>query len=513
MSTSTKTGGRQLKIGVILSYALVLINALYGVFITPYIIGCLGDAEYGVYKTISALSASMMVLDLGIGSTVMRYISKYKAAKEEDKIPNFLAMMLLQAVVLCGAVLAVGCVIFFLIDPMYAKTFTDAQTQKAQALFVVLLVNMALHVIQNVFNGIIMGCNKMIFGNGIKLVRLLTRIGALFALLAFFKDSMVIVVLDLVLTAAFLLAEIFYVFLKLQIRVKLERFEKSLFFESGKYTLLMFLTSIAAQVNNNLDNVLIGALSGAEFVTVYSIGLMIFSMYENLSTSISGIMLPTVTNALHKEDGLKKVQDLVVQAGRVQFILLGAAAVGFAIIGKEFLHLWLGEGYDDVYIITLILMIPSLFELCVNVCLSILRAKNMLSFRTGILFASTALNALVTVIAVSCWNYIGAAIGTATSFIVGSILVMNIYYYKKLKLPMLKIYGRIFHKIWLCLAISGGALFLSSRFLSGSFLTFLINILIFCGVYAATLLLFGLHSSEKMHIPLLGKFIKQKNKA
>lgn len=510
MSAKTTNGGGQIKLGVIISYVLILLNTLYGLFITPYIIGSLGDAEYGVYKTISALGASLMVLDLGIGSTVMRYISKYRAAKEEEKIPNFLAMMLIQAGVLCTGVLAVGCVMFFFIDPMYSKTFTDAQITKAQLLFVVLLLNMALHVIQNVFNGIITGCNRMIFGNGIKLIRLLARIVLLVVLLAFFSDSLVIVLLDLALTAIFLLIEIFYVLFKLKIRIRFTHWEKSLFFESGKYTLMMFLTSIAAQVNNNLDNVLIGALSGASYVTVYSMGLMIFAMYENLSTSISGVMLPTVTNLLHEEDGMRKVTDLVVQAGRVQFMLLGAAVVGFAVIGKEFLMLWLGEGFEDVYIITLILMIPSLFELCVNVCLSILRAKNMLTFRTAILFASTGLNAVVTVVAVSCWSYIGAALGTAASFIIGSLIIMNIYYYKKLKLPMLKIYGRIVHKIWLCLALAGGALFLSSRFLHGNLWTFLANVLVFCAVYAATLLLFGLDKKEMMHIPVLKKFVKNK---
>ena len=510
MSAKTTGAGKQIKVGVVISYTLILLNTLYGMFVTPYIISCLGDAEYGVYKTISALGASLMVLDLGIGSTVMRYISKYNAAKEEDKIPNFLAMMFIQAGALCGAVLVVGFVIFFFIGPVYSKTFTDAQISKAQLLFVILLFNMALHVIQNVFNGIITGSNKMIFGNGIKLVRLLSRIILLVVLLTLFKNSLAIVLLDLTLTASFLLIEIVYVFFKLKIRVKLKHWEKSLFLESGKYTLMMFLTSIAAQVNNNLDNVLIGAISGAEFVTVYSLGLMIFAMYENLSTSISGIMLPTVTNALHQENGMKKVIDLVVQAGRVQFMLLGAAVVGFAIIGKEFLLLWLGEGFEDIYIITLILMIPSLFELCVNVCLSILRAKNMLTFRTGILFASTALNAVVTIVAVSCWSYIGAAIGTATSFIIGSLIVMNIYYYKKLKLPMLKIYARIFHKIWICLALAGGALYLSSRYLYGSLWTFLANVAIFCVVYGATLLLFGLDKAEMMHIPVLKKFVKNK---
>lgn len=229
----------------------------------------------------------------------------------------------------------------------------------------------------------------------------------------------------------------------------------------------MFLTSIAAQVNNNLDNVIIGAISEPALVTVYSMGLLVFGMYENLSTSVSGVMLPTVTYLLEEDDSDVKIQRLIVKVGRIQFLLLGAAVVGFACVGKDFINAWLGAGYEDVYAITLILMVPSLFELCVNVCLSILRARNKLVFRTCILFASTILNAIVTVLAVKYWSYIGEAFGTAASFIIGSLIGMNLYYYKELHLPMLKIYRGITKGIWFCLAIAGVALFLVSRRISG----------------------------------------------
>jgi O-antigen/teichoic acid export membrane protein len=73
----------QVKSGAVLSYLLIICNSLYGFFITPYIIGRLGDAEYGVYKSIAALAGSVMVLDVGLGNTVMRYIAKYRAANEE----------------------------------------------------------------------------------------------------------------------------------------------------------------------------------------------------------------------------------------------------------------------------------------------------------------------------------------------------------------------------------------------------------------------------------------------
>ena len=493
---------RQIKIGVLLSYFLIILNTLYGLFLTPYMIGQLGTSEYGVYKTISSFSSSLMVLDLGIGSTVMRFVAKYRATRDEKSIPNFVAMSLIQAVAMSGVILVIGTVVFFSIKPVYSATFSSSELLKAQILFCILLLNMVLHVFENVINGVITGSNRFLFGNGIKVIRLLMRVFLIVSLLAVCSNSVVLVLIDLMMTVASIIIEMVYIVRKLHIKPKYSHWDRALFFDTGKYTMLMFLTSIAAQVNNNLDNVIIGAITGPALVTVYSMGLLIFGMYENLSTSVSGVMLPTVTNLLEEDDSDVKIQRLIVKVGRIQFLLLGAVVVGFACVGKDFINAWLGAGYEDVYAITLILMVPSLFELCVNVCLSILRARNKLVFRTCILFASTILNAIVTVLAVKFWSYIGAAFGTAASFIIGSLIVMNIYYYKELHLPMLKIYRGITKGIWLCLAIAGVALFLVSRQISGGWGALIVNIIIFCIIYGAMLLAFGLSTEEKTALRL-----------
>ena len=288
------------------------------------------------------------------------------------------------------------------------------------------------------------------------------------------------------------------------------KWEKGIFKESFFYTLLIFLTTIAAQVNGNLDNVIIGAFCGAEKVTVYSFGLVIFSMFEQLSTAISGVALPTVSRLIVEPDWKERVQEFIVKLGRVQFALLGAVVVGFTVLGKDFLLLWLGEGFEDVYLIVLILMVPSLFELCVNVCLSVLRAKNMLGFRTGVLVLSTILNLIVSIVWIGKIGYFSAALGTAASFTVGSLIVMNIYYYKKLGFNMLSIYGKIFRRTLPCLLLAGVAIFVSFRFLNGSWLAFLLNGVIFVLVYGGLMLIWGFSEDERKSVTKIIDNIKLK---
>lgn len=488
----------QIKWGAIFSYILIILNATYGLFLTPYILGQIGEASYGVYKTVSAFTSSMMVLDLGLGGTMTRYIARYRADKEEEKIPNFISMGFIQTAVIGVIVIVVTSVLYNFLDVIYQNGLTASELVKARHLYIFLSLGVLSHIFENVLNGIIAGYNRFIFANGIKVARLIVRIVAVVILLGIFNDSLTLVIIDLGVTVAFVLAELLFLHRHIRLKVKFSYWDKQVFLESFKYTLFMFLTSIVAQVNTNFSSVAIGAIINSTAVTVYSIALLIFGMYEQMSTAISGVMLPTVTNTLKKDnEKYTNTISLVAQVGRIQFIILGAVFAGFIVLGRQFIQLWLGQGYEDVYKLTLILITPALFELCINVCLSILRAKNMIGFRTVVITLFTIINMAITILFTRQISYYASAIGTAFSFLVGSVIVMSIYYYKKLGINIFKIYSNIFSGVWIAITVSAVASFIVTLLVQSIRLQFILGALTFVSVYAISLFLFGLKKDEK----------------
>lgn len=341
----------QVKWGAVLSYILIIINTLYGLFLTPYILGQLGEAEYGVYKTVSSFTSALMVLDIGIGGTMMRYIARFRADNEDEKIPNYIAMSFIQAAIICGIVAVISGGLFFSLDTIYSNGLTSAELVRAKQLYIFLALGVIFHIFENAVNGVITGYNCFIFANGVKVIRIGTRALALVILLFFFKNSLIIVLVDLFITIVLILIELLYIRFALRVTIRFSHWEGSLFKESFRYTMLLFITTIAAQINGNLDNVVIGAIVGSAAVAVYSMGLLIFNMFEQLSVALSGVMLPTVTQTLKGDDEkYTATQKLIVRVGRIQFILLGAALSGFIVLGKPFIELWLGAGFEDVYI-------------------------------------------------------------------------------------------------------------------------------------------------------------------
>lgn len=456
----------EVKLGAVLYYVIIIVNAVYGLIVAPFMISTVGVSEYGVYKTIGSLTAAIAVVDLGLGGTMQRYIANFNSKKDEKNCSNFSAMGFVQAVVIAGVIAIIGVVLYPTLDKMYSGTFSVGELELAKQLFILSIVYVIIHVFENIISGIVTGYNKFIFSNSVKVVVLFLRMGLYYVLLPILKSALVIIGVTILLELCIILLQLWFIKCKIGLKIKLHFFDKKLFKESIIYTMFMFVQSIMGQVNSNVDNILIGAMVSPKAVSIYSFGIMIFGMFQALSTSISGVMLPTVTNKINSGADSTELEDLVIQVGSMQFFLSGSCLCAFYLIGQEFIQLWLGNGFEDVWIITMILMIPAIFELSVNVCISVLRARNKIGFRTIALLIGTILNVVITCIGIKMFGYIAAAVGTAISTIVASLVMVNIYYIKAMKLNMFRIYYNIIIKQAPILFIASVGTFVVKQFVS-----------------------------------------------
>lgn len=491
---------KQVKYGALLSYILIVLNSIYGLVIMPFVLGTIGESEYGVYKTIGSLASSVSIMEFGLGGTMQKYIAQFRAQKDEKRVYNFSAMCLIISSVLAMAMAIVGIFLFFAIDAAYSSTFTSLELVRAKQIYVVLITYVVLHMFENALFGIISGYNRFIFTNSVKLLTLLLKVITLVTILPIFKNSLAIVFTMLFLELIIIFSEIIYIKFYLKHKIKLYKWDKGLFRETFVYTFLLFVQSIVIQFNGNVDNIVIGAVLGTSAVTIYSFAIQIFNMYEQCATAVSGVILPTVTNSVYVGATPSELENMVIKFGRAQWAVLGAVLGGLICLGKEFYLLWLGEAFLDCYYLTIILAIPVSFPLIVNACLAILKARNLLFVRTIILSCSAIINVVLTIVGTRLWGYYAAAAGTAVSTIVGSVILLNVYYHVKLKMNMIRVYWKIFQNITLCILVPVVLCFILNPFLNGSWLAFFAKAGLFVVVFAVLMLVVGLSKEEKNSI-------------
>lgn len=158
--------------------------------------------------------------------------------------------------------------------------------------------------------------------------------------------------------------------------------------------------------------------------------------YMALSTAISGVYLPHVTGMVAKKEPVSNLSELFIQIGRWQYYLLALVATGFIIFGKQFISLWAGPGFEDSYIITLLIILPFTVDLIQNIGLAIMQAMNRYDFRARIYFLTGVLNLILAIPLGIKYGGIGCAVATGISMIVGNGFIMNWYYAKEIHLAI-----------------------------------------------------------------------------
>ena len=73
-----------------------------------------------------------------------------------------------------------------------------------------------------------------------------------------------------------------------------------------------------------------------------------------------------------------------------------------------------------------------------------MQAKNMHKFRSVLLFFISIANIGISIPLAKLYGGIGSAIGTSLSLIIGNIIIINIYYYKKVGINVIKFWKQIF---------------------------------------------------------------------
>ena len=81
--------------------------------------------------------------------------------------------------------------------------------------------------------------------------------------------------------------------------------------------------------------------------------------------------------------------ELFVRVGRIQFLILSLVCTGIIFFGKPFIYFWAGPGYDDAYIIVLLLIMPQ------QVQISEKDVVNGRAFPTMLIWLMLAMSALL----------------------------------------------------------------------------------------------------------------------
>ena len=496
----------QRKLGILLSYLNIVLHAAIGFLYVPILLHYIGKSEYGLYQLIGSLIAYFSVMDFGLTAAVIRFYAKYKAMRDQIGMENILAISLRGYGVVTVLAFVVGLVCYSFLDTAFGLSMSDAELKEAKAMFLLLLFNIIITLSTMIFRAVINAHEKFLFLKGLETVQLVLQPILVVLVLQRYPSAFSVAMVQTGINVFLVITRIYYCFHKLQIRIQYHYWNRELFGEFKRLALSVFAVTLIDQVFWKTNQIILGIVSGTAAVAIYSIASLIYMNYMALSTAISGVYLPHVTEIVAKQEPIQKLSELCIQLGRWQYYLLALVASGFIIFGKQFIQIWAGSGFEESYWITILIILPFTIDLIQNIGLSILQAMNRYDFRAKIYFCIGVLNLCLAIPLGSRYGGIGCAVATGVSMFLGNGLLMNWFYSKIIKLDIQNFWrqiGRISLPVVACLILGLGVNHLLTVSGIGWFVG---KILGYTVVYLVVIFQFAMTKYERNKI--IGAFVK-----
>ena len=421
----------QVKAGAALSLVSLLISNLIPFFYTPIMLRMLGQAEYGLYGIASSFMGYINLLNFGISGTIVRYITKYRAAGDKAGEERMFGLFIKIYSVIAVLIMAAGVTLAFNLG-FYDRSLSSSELDTLRKLVLLMTMNTALFLPLSPFGAIVTAHERFIFS---KLTGMaFTLAGPIVNLILLYSGygSVGLAAISVVFNVANYLIYIPYVLKKLDIRPRFSGAEKGILREILGFSAFVFFAQIVDMLYWSTDKLVIGWAIGTVGTAVYNIGASFNTYITSLSTAISGVLLPRITTMAVKDTPTEEFTNLFIKVGRLQFIIISLAVSAFVAFGRQFIALWAGPGYEQAYYVALLTMIPVTVPLIQNTGLNILYATNRHQFRSIVYACIAVLNAVLTFWWVEDFGIIGAAVATCLAYVIGNILIINWYYHKKI---------------------------------------------------------------------------------
>ena len=497
----------ELKKAAALSYVNIILRNIVGIFLTPFIIGMLGKGDYGLYSLIGSFIAYLTILDFGLNSTIVRYISQYRTEKDKISEGNFIANVLIVYVFLAFIIAMCGLVLFWNSDNLFSKSLNVNELEKGKTMILILIFNVIVTIPGKALEGISIGYKKFIFPRLIAIIKYLSRTILVLAILTEGADSLGLVILDTILNLVFIAITLYYVFFVLKAIPKLQSFNLDFLKEIFGYSIWVFVFALVFQFKWSTAQVMIGMNTSPEVVAVFAVGITLGMYFNTFGNVINGLLLPRVVKNVYEGMTHEEHTEQSIQIGRLTLFILSFILLAFLLFGNEFIFLWLGKDFEESWLVALLFMIGYFITLVQDYFHKILEAKKMLKFKSlsflifaffGILFGTRL---------VEDYEMKGMLVGIVT-FELFLQVFLNIYYQRVLKIPILY----FFKKTFLSYAINSILLFLLINFfkkyyLEVSWLSFLIQTTIYSILFIVTVYSFVFTKYEK---DLVNKILKRK---
>lgn len=387
------------------------VEAVIAFCMLPFIIHRVGEAAYGIWALTISLTGYMGILNLGLRPAINKYIAKYNALGQKEKMRDIVQASLF-CYLICGAIVMIlsGVTAFFVND-----LFNIPVEYKHAVPILILLVGLQVSIglVAVIYGGVISGLQRYDMNNAIEIFVMLSRTAIIVGFLNRYPNIYTIAAAHFSMTIiGYIITMIIGGNISGIKHIKIIKFpNKEILYTIFSFSLITFVIGIIGRIMTYLDSVIIASVLTTTAVTYYTVGSRLVKYTKDLIEVLMNVLAPATSEMEAQQD--KNIGKLYLYSTKI-CSLISLPILSFLIImGDQFLYLWIGSRYPDSYRVMLILSIGGIIlfpQLSANPILYGLARHKIIMWLSII---EGCISVTVSLILCKYYGVIGVAIGLA----------------------------------------------------------------------------------------------------
>lgn len=338
------------------NWANLVVSVLIAFFVSPIVVHGLGKEMFGVWVLIVSVTGYFTVLDFGINTAIVRYISKYVAEGDEGQARRIYS----TAISVFGIMALTIICLAALFGSYFPKLFGLQHFGNSYIFLVFFLacVDLAFGLLFSVFLGALCGLQEFRYVNGVAIGTNLVKN----LLVVFFISRGYSLLTLILLQISAMLFRGACQYLRLRkgygyLRFRLSAVQRSTLRTIYSYSIYSFIIALCLKVLFYTDSIVIGSLISVKEVTFYAIPSTLLDYVEKFTWAMIAVLIPVISTNDATAD--RETNASLYSTG-TRYVLLVCLPVVLSLFfwGDDFIGVWMGPqfGFRSQYVLRFLLV-------------------------------------------------------------------------------------------------------------------------------------------------------------
>jgi len=444
------TGRDKMARNVIIGWASYLLVFISGFILPRMMDQYVGQVLLGIWDFSWSIVNYLVFAAPGIGSSLNRYVAKYRAARETDKLCEAVSTVVIMQAMFSLLVITLVLIVVTNLSVLFNDKL-GADMETARWVISILGAAVAFQMIMSPSRGVLTGCHRWDLLNGLQALSSLLSVGTMIVVLVLGGGLLSVALAYLITNAILEVTRVvvsFRVCRELRIRFAYASMEqaKEILMFGGKTIVVGLPLMLVAQT----ASILVASNLGPAAVAVFARPISLVRHLQTFVTKFSFMMTPTA-GALQEVGDLDDMRKFLLQVTRYAVAFTLPSVLLLIVYGDVLLRAWMGDNYAH-WSLMAILAAGYLLPISQDPVIRILMGMNahgrvaMQSLLAGVI--SFAI--LATIGLMIGWSLDIAAVVVAVTLSITGGVVIPVYACKLLEIPYGQYLLQIFRTPVLC---------------------------------------------------------------